>query len=477
MACRPHVVAALTAAACACLFSATIGAGSAQAQPTPMAKNVIFMIADGCGFNHILATDYFHYGETGRQVYQSFPVRMAMSTFPIGGSYDPAKAAGDFGYRRQGPTDSAAAATAMSTGHKTYNAAIGVVADAGAAGQNAVDAEVDPANVVVKKVEHMSERAEKLGKATGVVTTVQISHATPAGFVAHNRTRNDYVGIAKEMVLESAAEVIIGAGHPLFDDNGRLREYPAGEKEIEARYKYVGGIDTWRKIVDGQAGADCDGDGVPDPWTLIQSLDGFANLHQGDTPKRLLGIAACHQTFQQRRGGPAGADPHETPTNQTVPLLAQATRAALNVLDNDPDGLFLMIEGGAVDWAGHENNAGRMIEEQLDFNEAVDAVVEWVEEHSSWEETLVIVTADHETGYLTGPKTDTGTAPDVVNNGEGNLPGLAWNSGNHTNSLVPFYAKGPFADLIAARATGTDPARGAYLDNTVPAQVVLEMWK
>jgi alkaline phosphatase len=117
------------------------------------------------------------------------------------------------------------------------------------------------------------------------------------------------------------------------------------------------------------------------------------------------------------------------------------TKAALNVLDDDPDGLFLMVEGGAVDWAGHTNQSGRVIEEQIDFNNAVEAAVAWVNANSNWGETLLIVTGDHETGYLTGPGSDPTWEP-LVNNGASNLPGMEWHSGSHTNQLIPFFAKG-----------------------------------
>jgi alkaline phosphatase len=76
---------------------------------------------------------------------------------------------------------------------------------------------------------------------------------------------------------------------------------------------------------------------------------------------------------------------------------------------------------------------------------------------------LVIVTGDHETGYLTGA---TGVYGDVVNNGKGVMPTMTWNSTNHTNQLVPFFAKGAGAELLTNYANGSDPVKGAYLDNT-----------
>ena len=145
--------------------------------------------------------------------------------------------------------------------------------------------------------------------------------------------------------------------------------------------------------------------------------------------------------------------------------------AALNVLDDDPDGFFLMIEGGAVDWAGHANQPGRVIEEQIAFDQAVRAVVDWVKTHSDWSETLLVITGDHETGYLTGPNSNPDWMP-IVNNGAGVLPGMEWHSGTHTNSLIPFFAYGVAVWQFYACADQLDPRRGAYLDNTEVGQVI-----
>ncbi len=100
------------------------------------------------------------------------------------------------------------------------------------------------------------------------------------------------------------------------------------------------------------------------------------------------------------------------------------TKGALNVLDNDPDGFFLMVEGGAVDWANHANQLGRLIEEQNDFNNAVDEAIVWIKANGGFEKNLLIVTGDHECGYLTGAKD---SFSDVTNNGKGSLPGAYFN--------------------------------------------------
>ena len=467
-------------------LSALIFTASLKAE---RAKNIILLISDGCGYSHIDAASIYQYGETGTQVYERFPVQFGMSTYMVyvdslGNTvemgYDPVEAWDDFDYVKKYYTDSAAAATAMSTGVKTYGGSIGV----------------DPKRHPLR---HITELAEDLGKATGMVTSVQLSHATPAGFVAHNISRRNYVEIAREMILKSPCDVILGCGHPLFDDDGR------SVRDVE--YKYVGGEGVWKGLVAGAVEfdlncdgvndtwvCDADGDGLADPWTFIQTRSEFEVFMTDPTPRRVLGIPQVRSTLQNNRSRPKLTTstetietPYSTPFNETVPTLEKMTQVALNILDNDPDGFFLMVEGGAVDWAGHDNNSARMIEEQIDFNRSVETVVLWVEVNSSWDETLVIVTSDHETGYLIGP----GSGPHsddphddtpavwnpLNNNGRGNLPGLEWHSESHTNSLIPLYAKGAGCELFHTYVKGNDPVRGPYIDNTDLARVMWECFE
>jgi alkaline phosphatase len=343
----------------------------------------------------------------------------------------------------------------MSTGQKTYDGAIGV-------------------DIRRKPLVHAWQLAELRGKATGIVTSVQWSHATPAGFVAHNVSRSNYAEIAREIITESATDVVMGCGHPAFDADGVAVKKPK-------TFKYVGGEAVWNALVDGTAGADADGDGQNDPWHLVQTRDEFRALMTGPTPKRVCGVAQVHKTLQQERRGDVNV-PFAAPLVESVPTLAEMTLAALNVLDDDPDGFCLMVESGAVDWASHDNQLGRMVEAQIAMNRMVEAVVEWVEQHSSWDDTLVIVTGDHETGHLTSAPSGVqsllslGSIPDVSlplkSNGPGTLPAMQWNSGNHTNSLIPIYAKGAGTHLLGPLARKTDPRRGAYLDNADVGRVV-----
>jgi alkaline phosphatase len=423
-------------------------------------KNIILMISDGCGYNQIEATSLYKFGKTGALVFEKFPVKYAVSTYPLkANGYNPETAWKSFEYVKNKPTDSAAAATAMSTGVKTYNGAI------------AVDIEKNP-------VETSAERAEKLLKSSGVVSSVEFAHATPAAFGGHNMSRNNYREIAKEMILESALEVIMGCGNPHYDGEGK--------KTPKAEFSYVGGEETWKLLMNGSAGNDANGDGKKDPWTLIQSRSSFQELMQGPTPQRVIGIPEVKETLQQNRSGDKNAPPFKVPFNENIPTLAEMSKVALNVLDNDPDGFFLMVEGGAIDWASHANESGRMIEEEMDFTNAVKAVVQWIEEESSWQESLLIITGDHETGYLCGPGSGNTSSENaniqmiwkpLINKGKGQLPGMEWFSGGHTNSLIPLFAKGVGSDLFHKYADETDPVRGKYIDNTEIGQVILSLWE
>jgi len=407
-------------------------------------KNVIVMISDGCGDNQIRATDLY-WGTS--QAYESFPVRVHMCNYswttlqgdPTG--YDAAQAWTDFNYMLLRPTDSASAATAMSTGVKNRD--------------NELD--VDP--IDRHRLFTVTERAKQLGKSTGVITTVPWSHATPAGFCAHNVSRNNYAQIAVEMLDSCNLDVIMGAGHPDYDDNHHLTSVH--------NYNYVGGQDKWNQLVNGT---------TPLGWTLIQTRAEFQALQTGPTPARVCGTFQCATTSQEVRTPAEAANspvaPYTVPFND-VPSLAEMSRGAINVLDENPNGFFLMIEGGAIDWTGHANQQGRLIEEETDFNQAVDAVIAWVEANSNWNETLLIVTGDHECGYLWGPGSGapaTFNAP--VDHGPGNLPGLWYYSGNHSNQVIPFFAKGEGSQWFSQYATHTDPVRGSYVDNTDVAHVV-----
>ncbi len=488
------------------LFAALVAvcvpyAAQAAAQPLPSAKNIIVMISDGQGFNGWMAGDFHQSGATGRQAYQQVrpggfaPVFVGQQTGSMVAAnaagdtvritnpmqaqgadanagmalrvtpYDPARRWLSFDATFRELTDSAAAATALFTGAKTLNGRIAIRPDG-------------------REVMSIAEIADRVGKATGTVTSVTTSHATPAPFGAKDASRGAYDEIFRQMAT-GHLDVIMGAGHPLFDNDGK----PVQPKDDKA-YQYVGGPKMWEAI---RSPAGLNG------FAFIDARADFARLAAGgDAPAKLIGVPRVAETLQANRaGGTAG--PAEAPANPDVPDLPTMALAAINVLDADRDGFVLMIEGGAVDWVNHANNGGRMIQEHADFNRAVNAVVDWVEKNSNWNETLLIVTADHETGAIWGPGVWTDADGDKrfgagdgfagftvpVNNGQGRMPGLSYASGNHTNELVPLWAIGAgaerfrdftnrdvkAAELWSAAFGGWD---GSYVDNTTVFTVMHE---
>jgi alkaline phosphatase len=412
------------------------------------ARNVILLISDGAGYSTWEAASHWRHGELGKEAYDAFEVARFMSTFPLNTSstptfsvesevgYDPARAWSDapstqsyrgyapsfqgYDYLRAAWTDSAAAGTGIASGQLTYNNALNV------------DNFGNP-------LLHIGNLAVESGRELGVVTSVQWSHATPAAFLAQNATRNDYVGIARQIVEEGQARVVMGAGHPFYDDNAQPREPAPGH------FRFVGGEETLADLLAGRTA-----------YRFIDSLEEFEALAAGTFDlapgDRILGTARVANTLQYNRAGD-GMDP----LNEGVPSLETMTLGALRVLQDSAEGFFLMIEGGAVDWAAHANNLPRIIEEQVAFNRSVEAVVRWVETHSSWDETLVIVTTDHGNGLMLGPDSDTVFFQPIIGQGQGELPLVQWHSNTHTNELVPIWAHGAGSDLIAALATRPDP--------------------
>lgn len=465
------------------------------------AKNVIVMISDGIAFNGWLAADYFQ-GKAGSQSYQvtrpdgTEPVLFGSATFALNlidasgriladsaaletvagvveQGYDPMTRWSEFyrtfrndfppvGIKYTSYADSAAAGTALFTGYKTANGRINTNWDG---------------TIVYPTI---AEIADAQGRATGAVTTVQTTHATPAAVASHTISRNNTVLIFNEL-LASGLDVIMGAGHPDFDRSGRPVEPtvvasndPNYSEEMfvqeENRFQFVGGSDTWARLTSEEG---------LNGFAFIDEKSDFEALAAGENlPEKVVGIVRAHRTTQtDREGWPEADTPSGMAFIDTVPSLATMTVGALNMLGRNENGFFLMSEGGAVDWMGHSNNMPRYIEEQIDFNLAVDAVIEWVEANSSWDETLLIVTSDHDCGGIWGEGTWTNSvggpvaasmseadilaarfnpAEDtfhefraVQNRGEGALPGFQWSSGEHTNELVPLWALGVGSEKFA----------------------------
>jgi len=481
------------------------------------ARNVILMVADGAGFNTWTATSMYQ-GTLGEEFYDSGDwVRLAASAHPLRRAmeppvskdrgtvqvpsfvFDPRRAwdptpvegsHGKYAYHFAGykwlhdtRPDSANTATSMLSGVKTYNGSVNV------------DGAGNPMEATIASL------ARSLGMRVGTVTDVLFPHATPvAGSGAHHEDRRAYCPLAIEMLTRGRLDLIVGCGHPDFDNNGE----PLGG-DAKKEYRYVGGTATWNLLagkgdlaagdrvcteIEEQA-VTLDADQVAElkRWTLVDDTKQIEKLVRGETPDRLLvvptigeaflpsgrpdddgepGQVAVGGTLQQQRG--SRADPHFTPPGydapiETVPSLATLTRVALNAVDDDPEGFFLLIEGGAIDWAMHENQLGRMIEETIGFKEAVREVTDWVDARDGWDETLVVVVADHD-HMLWGPSSDTVPFDPLVDNGAGELPSYRWLSDTHSNLLVPLFARGVGAERFNKLTDGEDPFYGRYVDHT-----------
>jgi alkaline phosphatase len=307
-----------------------------------------------------------------------------------------------------------------------------------------------------------AELAQRAGKSVGVVTTVQFADATPsASGGAHNISRDNRTAIAAEMLNAGVLNVIMGTGNPDYDNDGVRRQAP--------NYSWVSAND-WAALKSGTLGG----------FKLIEDATDFAALATATTtPAKVMGIARSFDGTQAYRAGatPASETPFSVPRRTDVPSLKTMALGALNVLDNDPEGMFLMIEGGAVDRAMHANNMGRMIEEKMEFDEAVEAVSAYLDANTAgnnWSNTLVIVTGDHD-HLLLGPESDTVPFQDIQDRGVGKAPGYKWQHTGHSNQLIPLYARGQGANLFLTCANQRDSftdgngrtfGRGAYLDQT-----------
>lgn len=463
-----------------CNSSSNDDSGKTLPEEINQAKNVILMISDGASDGTWDISSYWSHGQALNDTvpYSDIETRLAMTTFPLSHGqidcdeeqaevgYDATKAWDEtivdeqdgkymrpfegYSYINKGATDSAAAGTALATGNKTFGGGISV-------------------NYCGQPLETISQVAKSTGRMTGIVTSVQFNHATPAVFGANNISRSNYTEIGKSMLTEGMADLLMGTGHPEYDGNGILRDTPD--------YRYITQGD-WNMLKNDAMYSQ----GSTIPWTLIDSKEQFEELANGRAPNDvlngpLIGLAQNHSTLQQGRSGcEADALPFECEFLDNQPSLRTMTEGALNYLSQGEEGFFLMVEGGAVDWAAHANDTTRIIEEQIDFNRSVQAVADWVEENSSWEETLLIVTTDHGNAYVLGETSDQNAYAPVENPGKHQMPNVKYYSGDHTNELVRLYVHGAGEQLINDYIVGNDEhyaesynhtgSNGDYVDNT-----------
>jgi len=241
-------------------------------------------------------------------------------------------------------------------------------------------------------VKTILEIAEENGKSTGLVATCRITHATPASFISHQSRRSKYQEIAADF-LKTDIDVFIGGGK---NDFTRRKD---GNNLLDS-LKHRG----YQVLMDD------------DSLQYIDSGKLAALIHDED-----------QRPYSQGRGE----------------MLGEATRAALRILSKNENGFFLMIEGSQIDWGGHENNTSYLVEEMLDFDRAIGEVLSFAAEDG---ETLVIITADHETGgfAVVGGDVESGAV-------EG-----SFSTHNHTGIMVPVYSYGPSAETFSGIYENTE---------------------
>ncbi len=303
-------------------------------------------------------------------------------------------------------TDSAASATSMNSGIKTFNSAINV----------------DPKG---KQVVPLARDLQKSGFKIGVVTSVPISHATPACAYANNVDRNDYQDLSRDLLgLPSVAhrqalpgvDVLIGCGWGEEKDDDRKKQgqnYVPGNKYLPASEIESLDINQGGKYVVAQRTPGKSGSAV-----LRQATE--SAVKQQSRLFGFFGHTGGHLPYQTADGkydptrGEREADRYTPEEIKENPTLAEMTQSALEVLSTNNEGFWLMIEAGDVDWANHNNNIDDSIGALYSGESAFEAVTQWIEQYSSWEESAVIVTADH--GHylvITEPKALTGRSPMV----------------------------------------------------------------
>lgn len=435
------------------------------------AKYVILMIGDGMGARHVDAAAKFkgappamtsleHHGymttfmrnptdKSGPYKFEYWDNGSRMGSYePELGGYTPWQSPSDPSYLQYNATDSAASATAILSGRKTVRYALNVEAIEPGYAHDGVES--------IRYHRTIVDIAESLDMATGVVTTVNFNHATPAAAVVKTPDRKNYGEKARQL-LESPLEVIMGAGHPAYDNDGRHRA-PAFKSWSRNAGPYLS--DTDGRALFSKAVANYNGRRFIDSRTDFDDLaDGDGRFRDHDLPQQVFGLARVADTLQFKRSRSKDPTAGAAAKLDSVPSLAMMTRGALAVLNQCQNGFWLLVEGGAIDWAGHANDMQRMIEELSNFDAAVQAVIQWVKDSTNdagWDNTLVIVTADHETGYLQPVGHHTGAA--VIEHQCWGVDCKGWHE--HTNSLVPIYAQGVGAESLKATFDGD------YRDNT-----------
>lgn len=357
----------------------------------PQVDNVIYLIGDGMGLGAVTSLVLSEDAPTG---FEQAPI-IGLSETCSANNY---------------VTDSPAGGTALATGTRTKNGYLGV----------------DPDGVQLTSI---LKKAQALGKKTGIVVNTTLTEATPAAFYAGVTSRNMTYDIAKQFT-DSEVDVAIGAG--LDDFINRPDSVDLTATLIEKGYDVY--LD-WASVLDTQS----------DRFVGILPM---GDVHRrNESGNTVAGAAEGAEVCLAAKLAAASEERHDTHLSEPTVYLEKAAAKALDVLSRESkDGFFLMIESAIIDGYGHNNDAEGLIVEMREVDSTLRQLVEYVNTHPG---TLLVVTADHETG---------GTAVDYHSYEVGGTSSvrLDFSTRGHTGTLVPIFAYGPGAEKFAGVMKNTD---------------------
>lgn len=393
------------------IVSPTLGASAqapqAQAAKAPAAKNVIFINGDGMGAAAREAARLNLAGLDGELTMDKLPVDGQLTTTP----HDPKAVI----------TDSAAAATAWATGEKTYNGAI------------SVDVDGNPLATI-------GQQAKAAGKRTGLVTTAQVTDASPAAFFANTPDRGKQDEIARQYLEVSKPDVILGGGEDWWLPAGKPGAFPDKPKEDTTEAS---------KGTKGNLVNKAQNKG----YEYVTSAKKLQNAKAKNG--KLLGLFANEEMFQQKPEGQGDV------YNPVVDLPTMTSKALSTLDKKNKNGFFLMVEEEGVDEFAHANNGGKVLQSMQQLEKTVALVKQYAATHP---DTLVVVTGDHETGGLSVEEkddTDESGTGQSVEDGPFAIRGsdkqffIDWTTGQHTSVAVPVTATGPSATRFNGKHANT----------------------
>ena len=358
----------------------------------PQVKNIIYLIGDGMGFGAVSSLLLSEDSVTG---FEQAPV-IGLSETCSANNY---------------VTDSPAGGTALACGIRTKNGYLGV------------DPEGKPLTSILRK-------AQAMGKRSGIVVNTVLTEATPAAFYAGVTSRSMSFDIAKQFT-ESGVDVAIGAGLEPFIKRPDSLDLTATlinkGYDVHLDWKTVLGT-TSKKFV-----------GIL-PMGDVHRRNESGNTTAGAADGAEVCLAAKLAASSEENGD-------TTRLSEPTVYLEKATAKALEVLSNDNrQGFFLMIESAIIDGYGHNNDSEGMIEEMKEFDNTLRQLVAYVNKHP---ETLLVVTADHETG-------GTGVSYKSYEVGSTTPVQLSFSTKGHTGTVVPVFAYGAGSEAFAGIMKNTD---------------------